>query len=394
MSLFDWLFSKKKQNIEELEQEGDKPVYDRTQVDFHDATERNRYVTNCLEQILAAAEEIKLLSREYQLVTSYLTDMEEIEALPEEELEGLREIAKHIDSAKERRQDYLNKKERMSDERYRQLIQQEEEIEEGIRKLSDAEQYQKLIKQDLVKLDGERHAYQYRKTELKSMLANIQGITGICLGAAIVCVLMLLLLQFLLQMDTRAGYLLTIAAFAAALAVVYFKYSSARKELGQVNKAINKLIQLQNTVKIRYVNNTNLLEYLYLKYNVESGEALKKLWAEFQAEKEDRKQYERTEADMEYYQKQLVRTLMRFRINDPGRWVHQTRAILDRREMVEIRHSLILRRQALRKQLDYNREIAEEAKQEVKELAGLYPAYAAWITEMVEKYEKKAEDCP
>lgn len=390
MGIFSWLFSRKKQKIQETEPEGDKPVYDRSQVDFHDATERERYVTGCLEQILSASEEMKIFGREYQLVTSYLKDMEEIEALPEEELEEVRDLARHIETAQERKQDYLKKKNRMSDARYRQLRQQEEEIEEGIRKLTEAEKYHKLIKQDLGKLDGERHAYQYRKAELRTMLVNIQGITGICLATAVVCVLMLLLLQFLLQMDTRAGYFLTIAASAVALTVIYIKYSSAQKELGQVNKAVNRLIQLQNTVKIRYVNNSNLLDYLYLKYNVKSGEDLKTLWEDFQAEKEERIQYEKTEADLEYYQKQLVRTLMRFRINDPGRWVHQTGAILDKREMVEIRHSLILRRQSLRKQLDYNQEIAEEAKQEVKELAEAYPKYAGRITEMVEEYEKKA----
>lgn len=392
MGLFDWLFSRKKEKLKEPETESDKPVYDRAQVDFHDAGERGRYVTGCLEQILTASEEMKLLSREYQLVTSYLTDMEEIEALPEAEQENLKDLARHIESAEARRMDYLKKKNRMTDERYRQIEKQEEEIEEGIRKLNEAEKYQKLVKQDLVKLDGERHAYEYRKAELKTILTNLQGITGICFGAAVVCVLMLCVFQFLLEMDAGIGYFLTVAAFAIALTVIYFKYSGARRELEQVGKAINRLIQLQNTVKIRYVNNSNLLDYLYLKYNVESGAVLTALWEDFQAEKEERKQYEKTEADREYYQKQLVRTLMRFRVHDPNRWLHQTRAILDKREMVEIRHDLILRRQSLRKQLDYNREIAETAKQEVKELAGLYPAYSSEIMGLVEEYEKKAAE--
>lgn len=391
MGLFRWLFSKRKQKLQEAEIEEDRPVYAREQVDFRDAAERNRYVSGCLEQIMDASKEMKQAGEEYQLVTSYLSDTEEIDALPEEEKEDLREVARHIDSAKEHRRNYLKKKNRMTDARYSQLVQQEEEIEEGIRKISEAEAYHKLIKQDMVRLDEERHAYQYRKTELKNILTNLQGITGICLGAAIVCVLMLLLFQFALKMDASAGYLLTVAAFAIALTVIYLKHSGAQRELGQVHKAINKLIQLQNTVKIRYVNNTNLLDYLYLKYNVENGATLKALWDEYQAEKEERKQYEQNEVELEQYQKQLIRSLMRFRVNDPGRWIHQTKAILDPREMVEVRHALILRRQALRKQLDYNREVAETAKQEIKELVSLYPAYAAEITRLVDEYEKKAE---
>ena len=48
--------------------------------------------------------------------------------------------------------------------------------------------------------------------------------------------------------------------------------------------------------------------------------------------------------------------------------------------MVEIRHGLIIRRQSLRKRIDYNREmIVEKTKGEMKELAQSYPQYAGEI---------------
>ena len=61
--------------------------------------------------------------------------------------------------------------------------------------------------------------------------------------------------------------------------------------------------------------------------------------------------------------------------------------ILDRREQVERRHELILRRQSLRKQMEYNNTVAEEAKQEIKDIVAAYPRYAAEITEMVDRYD-------
>jgi len=57
--------------------------------------------------------------------------------------------------------------------------------------------------------------------------------------------------------------------------------------------------------------------------------------------------------------------------------------------MIEIRHGLIVRRQALRKQMDYNRQLSETAKTEIKEVAGQYPEYAAEITQLVERYERE-----
>ena len=64
----------------------------------------------------------------------------------------------------------------------------------------------------------------------------------------------------------------------------------------------------------------------------------------------------------------------------------QAAALLDKREMVEMRHELISRRQALRKQMDYNRNVAETARKEIMDVADKYPAYASEIMEMVAQY--------
>ena len=129
-------------------------------------------------------------------------------------------------------------------------------------------------------------------------------------------------------------------------------------------------------------------EYLYLKYNTDSAARLEKLWKMYQDEKEERKQFAEAEAKIEYYQKQLVEQLSNYRVQMPERWIGQTAALLDKREMVEIRHELIQRRQALRKQMDYNQEVAETARNEVKDVAAAYPRYAKEILSMVERYDR------
>ncbi len=57
--------------------------------------------------------------------------------------------------------------------------------------------------------------------------------------------------------------------------------------------------------------------------------------------------------------------------------------------MVEIRHNLILRRQKLRKQMEYNEELARMAQGEIKNLAEEFPAYTPEIMELVSQYEEK-----
>lgn len=391
MNWFKKLFEKWKKNIGEVDfEEIDWDNEEEEQIqDFSNKEFREDYIKGRLDRIAQATKEMENLTFEYDTVTSYLKDMEEIEALPEEEAEELINCAKKVELLQNSRDDYMGRKRLMSDERFYQIERMIDEIEEGCAKLKEAEQYQELIKKDLSRLDGEKNAYQFRKNELRGAIADTKGMAVICVTALALCFMLLLILQFVLDMDTRIGYMITAAVAAFAITIIYVKHTEAKRELKRVEASINKLILLHNKVKIRYVNNTNLLDYLYLKYNVASADELEKLWNNYYQEKEEREKYRRAELDLDYNQQELIKILRGCNIKDPAIWLHQTEAILEHKEMVEIRHNLIIRRQSLRRRMDYNKEVtAGGAHKEIKELVEKYPQYAREILQMVEKYEK------
>ena len=395
MGLFENNFKWKRRDDEpeyEIE-DWNEIVYDRDDLQINDKKQRKEYVQGCLEQIAEASKELEELEFEYNMVTSYLKDMEEIEALPEEEREILCECAKKIDALEEQQSGFRERKNRLDDGKFRQMQRLEEEVQEGLEKLTEAEHYQDLIKRDLRRLDGEKQAYTFRKNELRHVIADTRSMTIVCSVAVIACILLLLLLQFTLQLDTKIGYLLAAGIGAVAITLIYIKHMDAKRELEQVENGISRIIRLQNTVKIRYVNNTHLLDYLYMKYDVSSAGELGKSWQRYQDEKEERHSYQQAERELDQYQKELLHTLRRYQVKDPMIWLHQTRAILDKKEMVEIRHNLIIRRQSLRRRMDYNKEvIAGKAQAEIKDLAEKYPRYAKEILNIVDQYadsEKK-----
>ena len=349
----------------------------RNKFNVHDWDQRKEYVQDCRDRIREASEELENLSFEYGKVTSYLKDIEEIEALPEEERKELNASAEKIQELESRRGAYLEKKNRMSDEKYHQMERMEDEAEEGLRKLSETEDYQNLIRKDMSRLDGEKHAYLYRKDELKGMIADAKGMTIICSVALIVCFVVLFTLKYALRMDIQVGFLLTTGLAALVITLLFIKYTESVKELKRVEKGINRIIMLHNRVKIRYVNNTNLLDYLYMKYKVSSAKEFLSLWEKYKVEKEERRRYREAELELDECQQELLSILKCYQVKDPAIWLHQTAAILDNKEMVEIRHGLIIRRQSLRRRMDYNREmIIEKTKGEMKELAEAYPQYA------------------
>lgn len=360
----------------------------RDNIDMHDKIQREHYIKACMEQMTEASKELDTLGGEYNLVTSYLTDMEEIEAQPDEVKEQLKTYASKILELENNRQKLDKKRRVMKPEDYLRMERVEQYMPEGYKRLKEAEDYQILVKKDMGRLDGERHAYYYRKNELLNSMSNMKGITVMCVGSMLFLILMLTIIGSAWHLDVSLGYAIAVLIVASTLAFVYVKFHESQRELIRVEKGINKLVLLHNTVKIRYVNNTNLLEYLYVKYDVNSSNELKKLWDKYLEENIHREQEKQMEQDMDFNEAALIKLLRGCNIADPNIWLHQTAALIDNKEMVEIRHGLIIRRQKLRKQMEYNAKAAQEAQDEVKDIVAKYPEYAEKILDLVSDYEK------
>ncbi len=389
MGLWNKLFGGKK-NKAEYEPEFDEAQYYEVS-NFTDDTQRQRYIESCLEQMKAASDEIDILNREYDSVTAYLNDTEEIDRLPDHIRNPIQDCAGKLLRLEKEFRNYSSQPNRLSSEEYAWMERLEDEMPEGYEKLKKSEEYHKLIKDDMKRIEGEKQAYYYRKAELKGMLANIKGVFFICMIAAITCIIMLLILQFGFELDARIGYILTVGATAIAFTVLFVKNIDMQQEKAKVDKSIGKLIHMHNTVKIRYVNNTNLLEYLYMKYNVESAKELKELWEQYVSERAERERFEQTKFDIGFYKDELLQRMRKLHIADPDIWIHQAEALVDRKEMVEIRHGLVERRQSLRKQMEYNKDIAVDAQTKLKDMIHAYPQYANQVLRQLEEFERKVK---
>ena len=367
----------------------DSLVKDRNLLKMKDSLERQKFVRSCVEQMRNASDELDRVSEEYNTVTAYLKDIEEIEALPSGEAQYVKDSAKKIQLYEKATREYREKKDRLTESQFLHIEKYEHIMPKPYKDMKEAEDYRALIKGDITKLEGEKHAYQYRRAELHNDIANTKGMVMICAMAFAVCMFMLLVLQYGFEMDAQIGYILTIGVGATAVTVLYVRYLDLIKQLEKTEKGINRIILLKNTVNIRYVNNKNLLDYLYLKYKVNSGKELLNMWEKYQKEKEERNKDIQNREELDYHKRSLISILRRYQLHDPDIWIHQTAALLDPKEMVEIRHGLVDRRQKLRIQMDYNKRLATEAQKEIKGVIENYPQYKDEIMQMVERYEKE-----
>ena len=391
MGLFDFFLSNKREEDWEEQaanQDWNDIVYTRRDFEMDDPVQRREYVNSCLQQMQEAAAALDELEYEYNDVTSHLRDMEEIDALPKQQRDEINICAKKILESQAQQEKFNKRKSRMTDAEYERMERLQKSAGKGIKKLREAEEYQKKIKNDLKRLDSEHEAYIYQEDDILTTMENSRKLM-IAIGIALVSILIfLMILQYGLKLNVTYGYMVIILLTAIGTTVLYFQNINAQGELKGVRKSISRLIMLQNQVKIRYVNNTNLIDYLCLKYGVTTSKELDDMLNRYNQEKSERAKIEDAKRSLDTSQQDLVYMLRHYRIRDPEIWLHQVEALVNHNEEVEIRHALNVRRQNLRKRMEYNRDVvAGNAKREVEEMARQYPEYAQEILDMVSRYE-------
>ena len=135
------------------------------------------------------------------------------------------------------------------------------------------------------------------------------------------------------------------------------------------------------------MNVTSLLEYEYAKYHVSTAGELEYFREKYLEEKRAREALGRARGELSNQKRKLVEALGELRLRDPTIWVRQCRALIDPKEMVEIRHELRIRRENLRARIEYNTKNREDAKREINDIVHRYPRYAKEVLDIVSGYE-------
>lgn len=358
-------------------------------VDALSPSEREEYVIECLNRMKESAVEVEEVTITYTDVTLHLTDVEELDRLPEQERKSLTDCAKKILLLNEEQNAPFTKRKRivLTKKQFYTMEQLEDKMPEPFNKMKECEDYQELIKQDLRRLGAEKAAYSYRKEEIDAMLYNTRGMSMTCMIAFVICIFFLMLLQIGLDLNVTIGYAISIVAVSVVVTILCVKHLDYKREKRTVVAAYAKIVGLQNKVKIRYVNNTNLLEFLRVKYQCESSKVMDALWKRYQAEVKEKAHLEKVKAELSFENKELIRMLESYPIQDKHIWLSRILALADPREMVEVRHHYNTQRQKLREQIQYNQDIVEKMHKEIKDVAIRYPDSTKRVLELVSMYE-------
>ena len=325
----------------------------------------NKYVRENSEIITESHRLIEEAKMEYQAVTSYLTDIQKIDMIPMEQRGELEEAASNIVNLSKEREMIQNRKYDITDTQYRLFERYEMQIPKELAAVKEAESYQESIESDLKRLEQEKQNFLNEKDEIAYKQTFLKGI------AVATCVIIVLLFAIFAILTTYTNsnmtlpFLLTVLMGMATALYIFMEARKNANDIQLVRIKLNKVIMLANKVTIKSVNNRNYLDYIYNKYMVDNYEQFKNCWEQFVKIKDENKKYRSNSQLLEYYYERLINELKRFGVNDAEIWIYQPSAILDSREMVEIRHRLNVRRKKLRERIDTYQKQKEEAAKNI-----------------------------
>lgn len=337
------------------------------------------------DQIVDATYQMEDLRAEYDMVTSYFTDIQTIEELPQNIKQEIMDIAQKIAYLENETSQFLHSDDRISDENFR-MIQGIENLTEVFGQLKDLEDMDMKIKRDLKNLEAEKNSQEYLQDSIEERQAKIRMFL---IGFGAVSVLLVVTLAVIgILADTNLVIpillILLVIAGMAALSVITYRNMSYEFKMSQMRE--NRAINLMNKVKIKYINNTSTLDYLYSKYNIKSLRELEYLYDQYLIMVDEVRQYQKTAGDLREFSDNLSKLLFAHGVKDPDIWTKQFLALIDNREMVEVKHSLNVRRQKLREQIAYNEELRLSGLKDIREMLKANPELREQVKRELEIY--------
>lgn len=361
----------------------EKLVLEKENVDLTNRTLRLDYIQRLYEGIKEAKRQCEEIKTEYGQVTSYLKDIQLMDQAPEDEKTVLRETATSIVELTKERERLRGKRYKFTDAQKTAMENFEAKAMGDLEKLKGFEEYQIKIKHDMRQLDSEKRMLLGDKRDIIRRQSTLQLVSKVLGGILAMFGVLLITILFVFKVDIQVPFVATIAfAFVVALIIV-IEARKNRRDMVITERKCNRAISLANRVKIKYFNNTRTIDYMCVKYRVRNATELEFVYDQYRKAKREWARQREDAFILNEKNEILLAELKKLGVKDREIWFSQANAIVDPREMVEVRHDLNERRQKLRSQIDYNNELMQDFIRELERIRNKKPEYAQEIEDMI-----------
>lgn len=348
--------------------------------------DRTSYIENCCEQMATCSKRIDDAKKEYALVNNYLNDINTIENLAGDQKKQLLFFAKRIRTLNEGKKELRQFTTRMPGEKYYYMQRNEQEMPKILKEMKESEEQCEQLKMDLHNIEGEKFALKQEELYAAKVINTITSLFKMSIVTVIIILVILIIAQFQLELDMKVPIYGTVLFGVAAIAVILVMNQKYYAELKITGMKKQKAVRLLNKYRLRYVNAKSILDYSYEKNGVKTSYELAEQWALYLSVKKEQEAYEKTNDELFKTIGEIEDFLESIKLYDASVWPAQVDAILDGKEMTEVRHTLNVRRQKLRKSIEFNMNTIDRYKAQVKNVMKKNPAIAQEIMDVLDRY--------
>lgn len=351
-----------------------------------DRKDQKRLVRECCESAMENDRQIAEAKKEYEKITSHLSDIQKIDRISGSDRKEMVDICKNIVNLINERNRYKNKTLTITEAQMRRFEPYEEELVDEIKKMYSAEAYQKAIESDISNLKKEKELLYNEQREILGRQNSLKSMAKVLSVLIVSLFVLFVVIYYALETDMTLPYLGTVFLAAVSATVIFLEANKNKRDMLLNDRKVNKAVGLMNRVKIKYVNNVNMLSYNCEKYSVKNAKDFEEKWNEYCKMKEYERRFRENTEKLDFNSECLVSLLQENGIVDSEIWTRQALAIIDEREMVEIRHVLNQGRQKLRESIEYNEKIKAGTVQQIDELITKYPDMQDELLGIVKEY--------
>lgn len=393
---FKWFFGKKKAEKKETPEipEGagyifeqkkpeNKAVLEKVNVDLSNRAARVDYIKRLYDGIKEAQHQCDDIKVEYGQVTSYLKDIQLIDQAPPEDKKVLLETAQSIVELTQERERLKRRKFKFTDAQKLALESFEPKVSQDLDHLKEYEDYQIKIKNDMRQLESEKGLLLSDKRDIVRRQSTLRLVSKVLALLLLMFGVLILTIGIVFQADMQVPFVATAAFALIVLGIIVFEARKNRTDMVITERKCNRAISLANRVKIKYVNNTKTMDYMYSKYKVRNATELEFVYDQYRKAKREWARQREDAFLLNEKNEILLHELKVLGVKDRDIWFNQAAALVDPKEMVEVRHSLNERRQKLRDQIDYNNGIMKDFLNELERIRNKKPEYAQEIEEIL-----------
>ncbi|MBO6128849.1 MAG: hypothetical protein J6P79_08125 [Pseudobutyrivibrio sp.] len=355
---------------------------------WNDPKKLEHYILDSCEQIIASTKAMERQKMEYRIVTRYLNDIKTIENLPKDKAKDLRTTAARIC---ELEQNLINARaiqRNITEEQFEVISDEEQDMPEIINRFSSDEIYQAKLKRNLGYLEGEKSRWEIEREELKEQVKLFRRM-AIVIMVSFMTLLILLFTMYNASKTDISGWVLAVLFICAVSGfIVFLRQNKITKDNKVAIVHLNQAISMLNVERMKYVNVRNSVEYSKDKYHVRSAAELQYVWEQYQDKVRDQQRYIENNEDLEFYSSKLERLLGSLGLADDKIWLNQVNALIDRQDMADCRHRLVMRRKKIRDRLEDHRKIVQEERDEIDRLMANHEHYLPEIQEIIKSVDK------